>query len=129
MLTVKSERAGDVVVIKCAGRIVRGHETILRNAVLQEKLARVAVLDLSEVESIDAGGLTLLVYLHHWTENNRSHLKLVNPRPFVYEMLTRTHLNCVFDISSFKDALVALGCEDAHQRERRPIAAAAYSLI
>ncbi len=126
MLTVKSERAGDIVVVKCAGRIVRGQETILRNAVLQEKLARVVVLDLSEVESIDAGGLTLLVYLHRWTENNRAHLKLVNPRPFVYEMLTRTHLNCVFEISSFHDALIALGCEDARRREERPVAAAAY---
>jgi len=34
MLTVKSERAGDVVVVKCAGRIVRGQEATLRNAVL-----------------------------------------------------------------------------------------------
>ena len=40
MLTVKSERAGDVVVVKCAGRIVRGQEATLRNAVLAEKLAR-----------------------------------------------------------------------------------------
>jgi anti-anti-sigma factor len=126
MLTVKNERAGDVVVIKCAGRIVRGQEATLRNAVLQEKLARVVVVDLSEVESIDAGGLTLLVYLHRWTENNRSHLKLVNPRPFVYEMLTRTHLNCVVDISSFHDALAVLGCEGTRERENRPVAAAAF---
>ena len=105
MLTVKNERAGDVVIIKCAGRIVRGQEAVLRNAVLQEKLARMVVLDLSDVESIDAGGLNLLVYLHRWTEGNRTHLKIVNPRPFVREMLTRTHLNCVFDISSFHDVL------------------------
>ncbi len=121
MLTVKSERAGDVIVIKCAGRIVRGQETALRNAVLQEKLARVVVLDLSEVESIDAGGLNLFVYLHRWTESNRTHLKLVNPRPFVHEMLTRTHLNCVFDISTFHDALEVL-CTS----EQRPAVAAAY---
>ncbi len=31
MLTVKTERAGDVVVVKCAGRIVRGQESTLRN--------------------------------------------------------------------------------------------------
>ena len=111
MLTVRSERAGDVVVIKCAGRIVRGEETALRNAVLQEKLARMIVLDLTDVETLDAGGLNLFVYLHRWTESNRTHLKLVNPRPFVYEMLTRTHLNCIFDISTFDHALALLGCE------------------
>ena len=105
MLTVRNERVGDVVIIKCAGRIVRGQEAALRNAVLQEKLARMVVLDLTDIELIDAGGLNLLVFLRRWTEDNRTHLKLVNPRPFVREMLTRTHLNCVFDISSFHDVL------------------------
>jgi anti-anti-sigma factor len=100
MLTVKNERAGDVSVIKCAGRIV--------------KCARVIVLDLSEVEALDAGGLNLLVSLHRWTESNKIHFKLVNPRPFVHEMLTRTHLDCVFDISTFNHALAVLGC-DCHQ--------------
>src|SRR6266705_2163289 len=102
MLTVKVERAEDVAVVKCAGRIVRGQEWPLKTA----------VLDLSDVETLDAGGLTLLVSLHRWTESRRAHLKLVNPRPFVYEMLTRTHLDCVFDISSLNHALAVLGsCE------------------
>jgi len=117
MLTVRVERAGDVVVLKTAGRIVRGSESVLRNAVLSEKLARTIVLDLSEIETLDAGGLTLLVSLHRWTESNRTHFKLVNPRPFVHEMLTRTHLDCVFDISTFHDALTVLGdceCHRAH---------------
>lgn len=121
MLTVRTERAGDVAVVKCAGRIVRGQEPALRNAVHQEKLARMVVLDLSEVETVDAGGLNLLVSLHRWTESNGTHLKLVNPRPFVREMLTRTHLNCVFDISSFHDAVAVL-CS----RVRRAEPAMAY---
>jgi anti-anti-sigma factor len=127
MLTVRSDRAGDVAVVKCVGRIVRGQENILRDAVLQQQLARVIVVDLSEVGSIDAGGLTVLVDLHRWTENNHSHLKLVNPRPFVHQMLTRTHLSGVFDISSFNEALAVLGCERGHdrERERRTLAVAA----
>ena len=116
MLTVKSERAGDVVVVKCAGRIVRGQEATLRNAVLAEKLARMVVLDLTEVETVDAGGLNLLVSLHRWAEGNRAHLKLVNPQPFVHEMLTRTHLDCVFDISSLDCALAVL-----RGTEHRPV--------
>jgi len=116
MLTVKTERAGDIVVVKCAGRIVRGQETTLRTAVLQEKLARIIVLDLSDVESVDAGGLNLLVSLHRWTESNRAHLKLVNPCAFVHDMLTRTHLDCVFDISSLDCALAVL-----RGTEHRPV--------
>jgi anti-anti-sigma factor len=109
MLSVKTERADDVVVIKCAGRIVRGLENALRNAVMAASPARVVVLDLSDVEALDAGGLNLLVSLHRWTEASRMHLKLVNPRPFVHEMLTRTHLDCVFEISSLGEALAVLG--------------------
>src|SRR5436190_22749619 len=125
MLTVRVERAGDVVVLKTAGRIVRGSESVLRNAVVSEKLARTIVLDLSEIETLDAGGLTLLVSLHRWTESNRTHFKLVNPRPFVHEMLTRTHLDCVFDISTFDHALAVLaGCERRHAHATTAVAAA-----
>ena len=111
MLSVKSERAGEVAIVRIAGRIVRGQETTLNSAVLAEKRARMIVLDLSDVEALDAGGLTLLVSLHRWAASNHVHLKLANPRPFVYEMLTRTHLDCVFDISSFDQALAVLGCD------------------
>jgi anti-anti-sigma factor len=111
MLSVKSECAGEVAIVRIAGRIVRGQETTLNTAVLAEKRARMIVLDLSDVEALDAGGLTLLVSLHRWAGSNQIHLKLANPRPFVYEMLTRTHLDCVFDISSFDQALAVLGCD------------------
>ena len=121
--------SGPVAIDPPAGAELTRVETAeqMRDAVLQQKLARVVVLDLSEVESIDAGGLTVLVDLHRWTENNRSHLKLVNPRPFVHQMLTRTHLSCVFDISSFNEALSVLGCERGHAKEReQPVAVAAF---
>ena len=116
MLTVRVERAEDVAIVNISGRIVRGQESILQNAVLAEECARVIVLDLTDVETLDAGGLNLLVSFHRWTESKRAHLKLVNPRPFVYEMLTRTHLDCVFDISTFHEALAVLGNCQCHAR-------------
>jgi anti-anti-sigma factor len=127
MLAVKTERAGDVVIVKCVGRIVRGQESSLRNAVLTEKLARIIVLDVSDVEALDAGGLNLLLSLHRWTESNRVHLKLVNPRPFVQQIFARTHLDGVFDISSLDHALAVLGdCEHRRAENRVPVRAAAY---
>lgn len=118
MLAVRTERAADVVVVKCGGRIVRGQEETLRNAVLSEEPARTIVLDLTDVQTLDAGGLGLLVSLHHWAGANRVQLKLANPGRFVQEVLARTHLDRVFDISSFNDALAALGgCE--HRRVGR----------
>jgi anti-anti-sigma factor len=110
MLTVSTEHADDLAILKCSGRIVRGQEIVLESAVLEQRHARTILVDLSDVESMDAGGLTLLVSLHRWAEGIGTHLTLVNPRPFVFEMLTRTHLDCVFDISTFDHALAALGC-------------------
>ncbi|HVO82770.1 MAG TPA: STAS domain-containing protein [Terriglobales bacterium] len=114
MLTVDVEKTGDVAVVRCTGRVVRGEAVCtLRSAVVSQRNTRIVVLDLSEVETIDAGGLTALVSLHHWTRNRGIQLKLVNPSHFVKEMLFRTRLNRVFDISSLHDALLVLGSVDS----------------
>lgn len=116
MLTLDIEKTGDVRIVRCRGRIVRGEEVFaLRDAVVNEQDTRIVVLDLSEVRTLDAGGLTALLSLHEWTESHGIQLKLVNPSQFVMEVLERTHLNRVFEISSFHDALVVLsGMECLH---------------
>jgi anti-anti-sigma factor len=110
MLTIDVEKTGDVAVVRCGGRIVRGQEVrTLRSAVVSEKASRIVVLDLSDVESLDAGGLTTLLSLHEWARSRGVQLKLVNPSHFVLEILTRTHLDHVFDISTLNHALFVLG--------------------
>jgi anti-anti-sigma factor len=109
MLTLDVEKANDVAVVRCSGRLVRGTEiATLRNRVVSEKNTRIVVLDLSEVEALDAGGLNALVSLQLWSCNHGVQLKLVNPSQFVREMLVSMHLDQVFDISSLHDALVVL---------------------
>jgi len=109
MLTIDVERTGDVAVVRCSGRIVRGAEVrTLRNAVVSENDTRIVVLDLSDVETLDAGGLTALLSLHQWARSRGVQLKLVNPSHFVHEILTRTRLDGVFDISTFDHALFIL---------------------
>jgi anti-anti-sigma factor len=116
MLTIDVEKNSEVAVVHCSGRLVRGVEVCtLRNAVVSEKTTRVVVLDLSEVEFMDAGGLNSLVSLHHWTRNHGIQLKLVNPSGLVREMLTRTGLNRVIEISSLRDALTILRGADCHR--------------
>jgi anti-anti-sigma factor len=113
MLTIDVEKTGDVAVVRCVGRIVRGAEVrTLRNAVFSEKDIRIVVIDLSGVETLDAGGLTALLSLHQWAGNRKVQLKLVNPSHFVNEVLTRTGLNRVFDISTFERALFVLSAPD-----------------
>ncbi len=93
MLTVTTEQFGDVVTLRCRGRIVRGQETaILCAAVAQH--GRNLVLDLSGVDAIDAAGIGLLVSL----QAAGIYLKLVNPTPQVREILRVTQLESVFEI-------------------------------
>ncbi|MGH9502710.1 MAG: STAS domain-containing protein [Terriglobales bacterium] len=116
MLTIDVEKNGDVAVVHCSGRLVRGVDVCtLRNAVVSEKTTRIVVLDLSHVEFMDAGGLNSLVSLHHWTRNHGIQLKMVNPSRLVREMLTRTQLNRVLDISSLHDVLAVLSGRDCYR--------------
>lgn len=118
MLTIEVERTDDVTVVRCGGRIVRGAEVCtLRNAVVSQQNTRIVVLDLTEVEMLDAGGLTALLALHEWTQDHGIQLKLVNPSHFVHEVLVRTRLDRVFDISTLDHALFVLsGPECPHTR-------------
>ncbi len=116
MFTIDVEKNGGVAVVHCSGRLVRGVEVCtLRNAVVSEKTTRVVVLDLSHVDFMDAGGLNSLVSLYHWTRDHGVQLKLMNPSGLVREMLTRTRLNRVFDISSLRDAISILSGADCHR--------------
>lgn len=115
MLTIDVEKTGDVAVVRCVGRIVRGAGVrTLKNAVLSEKNIRIVVIDLFDVETLDAGGLTALLSLQQWAWNCNVQLKLVNPSHFVNEVLTRTGLNRVFEISKFEHALFVLSARDCH---------------
>jgi anti-anti-sigma factor len=118
MLTIDVEKTGDVAVVRCVGRIVRGAEVgTLKNAVFSENGISIVVIDLSDVETLDAGGLTALLSLHQWARNRGVQLKLVNPSHFVNEVLTRTGMDRVFDISKFEHALFVLGAPDCrHSR-------------
>ena len=79
-LHIKIEQAADVAVLQCVGRLVRGEPLhFLKQAVISLKQPRIVVLDLSGVETVDGGGLGMLVFLHRWTRENAIQLKLVNP--------------------------------------------------
>jgi len=116
MMTIEAERTGDVAVVRVNGRLVRGESvSALRNAVVSQKDARVIVLDLTDLEFLDAGGLGTFVSLHHWSRSHGIQLKLVNPHPFVSDLLTRTGLDHVFDISSIAESLWVLSGSDDEQ--------------
>src|SRR5207237_2753745 len=63
MLDLSIENVANVAVIRCSGRIVRSSAAYqLRNAVASELDSRAIVLDISEVEEVEGGGLGMLVF-------------------------------------------------------------------
>jgi anti-anti-sigma factor len=93
MLTVRVESLGEVVVLRCSGRIVHGYETALLCSVMHQE-SRNVVLDLTEVDAIDAAGIGALVSL----QGAGVYLRLLNPTQQVREILTVTKLNSIFEI-------------------------------
>jgi anti-anti-sigma factor len=117
MFSVDLDRSEDVVVLQCRGRMIRGEATLtLREAVTSQRDARIVVLDLSDLQTIDGGGLGLLAFLYGWTSDNGIQLKLVNPSHLVREMLERTKLAELFDLSTVDEALMILRSPD-YRRE------------
>jgi anti-sigma B factor antagonist len=103
---INMEQTADVAVLQCAGRLVRGQAlSLLKDAVTSVSQLRVIVLDLSKVETIDAGGLGMLVSLHNWACVNGIQLKLVQPSKPVRQMLELTRLTSVLHILSVEDVV------------------------
>jgi anti-anti-sigma factor len=106
----------DVAVVNCSGRMVRGAALDeFPRRIEQLERVRVLVLDVSEVEQLDAGGLGALLQVRRWAMRNSAKMKLVNPPVFFRRMLEATHLTSVFEISSLKEAICILRAKECPQ--------------
>jgi anti-anti-sigma factor len=93
MLSVTVEDLGDVVILHCLGRIIRGDETAILCAVVQRH-ERDIILDLRKVDAIDAAGIGLLISL----QAAGIYLRLMDPNEHVREVLRVAGLDSVFEI-------------------------------
>jgi anti-anti-sigma factor len=109
MLNIAIENTVDVVILRCTGRMVRGEALqALRAAVVARVNARIIILDLAQVQFLDAGGLALLLSLHEWTGRRRIQMKLTSPSKFVRKVFALTRLDHVFDISTLDQVVQTL---------------------
>jgi anti-sigma B factor antagonist len=96
-LRTETRVSGEVIVLRCSGRLVIGEETTaFREEV--KKLLREGhriVLDLSEIEHIDSIGLAGLVGLFTWASGEKREIRLVCSGQHVTELLRRTRLDKV----------------------------------
>jgi anti-anti-sigma factor len=107
----------DVAVVNCSGRMVRGVALDqFRRRIEQLERVRVLVLDVSEVDHLDAGGLGTLLLVRRWAIQKSAKMKLVNPPVFFRRILEATNLTSVFEISSLKEAISILRTKECSQR-------------
>jgi len=113
-LKFQVESLQDVAVVNCSGRMVRGAALDqFRRGIEQLDRVRVLVLDLSEVDQLDAGGLGTLLLVRRWAVQRCVKLKLVNPPVFFRRMLETTHLSPLFETSSLKEAICILRANES----------------
>jgi anti-anti-sigma factor len=108
MLNIHVDHVGDAAVVECEGRIVRSNQAFeLRDAVTSQD-ARVIVLDLSRVSSIEGGGLGMLWYLQRWARDHDIRLKVFNPSRPVRDKLATLSLTPEFEIASLDEIMALL---------------------
>jgi anti-anti-sigma regulatory factor len=116
MSTIHAEQFGDMVVIGCEGRIVQPEAAYrLRNAVIAEADSRIIVLDFSEVDTVESGGLGMLAYLQLWAFARGIRLKLFNPSSRVLERIERASLH-PWQIASVDEMTALLMLADNHHK-------------
>jgi anti-anti-sigma regulatory factor len=110
MPTVHIDNVGEIAIIECAGRFVRGEAALkLRDAVRSQIDVRVVVLDLTEMHAIGGGGLGMLVLLQRWAREHDIRLKLFNPSGPVRDKLK--HVD--FEIATLEQMMTLLSRVDS----------------
>jgi anti-anti-sigma regulatory factor len=110
MFEVNVERIGNVAVVHCEGRIVRSDAAFrLRDAITQQRGARVVLLDLSGVGALEGDGLGMLLLLQMWTRDHGIQFKVFDPPASVRQSLERTRSAAAVEIARLGEVLSLLG--------------------
>lgn len=99
MLKAHAKKLDAIEVFSLEGKIVNGDADILRSAVQSASNTRDIILDLANVNVVDAHGLGVLLELREQTLAKGINFELINVRKSLYRIFEITRLNAVFDIS------------------------------
>ncbi len=114
------QNLGDVTIIHLAGRLVRGEGcSKLRDAVLSQSDGDAIVLNLGQVDAIDAYGIGMLLRLQESARSRGTVFKLMNTVHQVHRVLLVTGLDRAFEFCSVPELLCLM-----HRASERPTQAA-----
>ena len=115
MFTLDAGNSDGALVLHCEGRVIFRSEARELSSIVAEVLpfARRMVVNFSEIDSIDSGGLGELVLTHMWAEAAGYTLLFASPRRMLRELFEITNLASVLDVyASVPEAMAAMFQED-----------------
>jgi anti-anti-sigma factor len=112
MLKVNTKNLESVAILSVCGRIVIGETDSLRTAVQSLGSVRTVILDLAQVNTVDACGLGVLLELREYTQARGIRFELMNLSQCVSRILHVVRLDSVFPVASAVEFFPA----GAHQR-------------
>jgi anti-anti-sigma factor len=98
MLKVDVQTFDRSVQLKITGRLVHGDESDLLIQTVDIRTEPSILIDLSELESVDAAGLGTLVFLQHQLELEGRELVLLSPPEYLLSLLRLTGLEGVLTV-------------------------------
>jgi anti-sigma B factor antagonist len=111
----RTQKWGNVALIRCRGRLVTGDEALTIQLELKNlsPAAQQIVLQLAEVEFIDSGGLGALIRILGALKSTGGDLRVCEGSPFVIQVLQATNLDRLFPLYASERA--AIGARSARQ--------------
>ena len=100
MLKVHARKSDSVEILSLEGQIINGDTEALRSAMELAPDASEIILDLSNVNLVDAHGLGVLLQLREQTLASGIHFELINVNENLSRVFEITRLNTVFEIHS-----------------------------
>ncbi len=100
MLEVQAKKLETVAILCLRGSVVTGETEIRRNAVRSMSEVSAIILDLAGVNTVDAGGLGVMLELRAYAESKGIRFELMNVSKWVARVLELVRLDTVFKITS-----------------------------
>jgi anti-anti-sigma factor len=100
MLKVHSENLETVAILRLQGQFVTGETDSLSTAVQSLGQVKTVILDLAQVNIVDAAGLGLLLSLREQAQARGMRFELMNVGKWVSRVLQIAHLDSVFQIAT-----------------------------
>jgi anti-anti-sigma factor len=98
MLRINIQNEGATAILHCSGRVVFGLEVETLRSIAKSRAERHLLVDLKNIETMDACGLGLLVELQHWAAEEHHSLTFVNASEFVLRLILLTGLQRVLAV-------------------------------